>query len=115
MSKTHCLTLNLRDDAELIQEYEDYHKPGKVWPEVIDSIKNSEIISMKIFRQDLLLIMVIEVTESFSFEKKAKADFNNEKIQAWERLMEKFQKVDPNEPNAGKWQAVTNIFCLEEH
>ena len=112
MTQTYCLTLNLRDDAELIAEYEEYHRAGKVWPEVIKSIKDSGILSMQIFRQNLLLVMVIEVTDSFSFDNKAKADANNAKVQQWERLMEKFQDV--NDPDAGKWQPVDRIFSLNE-
>ena len=30
--KRYCLTLDLKDDAELIAEYEAYHR--EVWPEI---------------------------------------------------------------------------------
>ena len=57
--RQYCLTLNLRDDDELIREYEGYHKPGNVWPEVIDSIRESGILDMRIYRSGLLLIMIM--------------------------------------------------------
>jgi L-rhamnose mutarotase len=38
------------------------------------------------------MFMIMEVNERFSFEKKAKADQQNPKVQAWEQLMWKFQQ-----------------------
>jgi L-rhamnose mutarotase len=34
--KKYCLTLDLKDDADLIAEYEEQHKA--IWPEIKDSI-----------------------------------------------------------------------------
>jgi len=110
-----CLTLDLRDDEELIREYEQYHQPGYAWPEVIDSIRSSGILDMQIFRSGTQLVMVMTVSDSFSFEDKARRDSQNPKVMEWERLMTKFQRADAEASADAKWQEMRNIFDLKQH
>ena len=111
--RRYCLTLDLRDEPELIREYERYHKPGNVWPEVIDSIRAAGILDMQIYRSGLQLIMVLTVSDTFSFEEKKRQDRVNPKVLEWERLMERFQNKPDGEDS--KWQQVRNIFDLTQH
>ena len=46
--KRYCLALDLKDDPDLIAEYENYHK--NVWPEIFESIKQSGIEVLDIYR-----------------------------------------------------------------
>jgi len=87
------LTLDLRDDEDLIREYEQYHQPGHTWPEVIDSIRRSGVLDMQIYRAGTHLVMVMTVTDSFSFEKKARMDSQNPKVVQWGVPVTKLQKV----------------------
>ena len=57
----YCLTLDLKDDAALIAEYEAHHKA--VWPEVLGSISGSGIISMEIYRYNTRLFMIMETVD----------------------------------------------------
>ena len=59
------------------------------------------------------MFMVVEVNEQFSFEKKAKADRENLKVQEWEELMWKFQEPLPNAGPGEKWLRMERIFKLE--
>ena len=111
--RQYCLTLDLRDEPELIGEYERYHKSGNVWPEVIDSIRAAGILDMQIYRSGLQLIMVLIVSDTFSFEEKERQDRVSPKVLEWERLMERFQNKPAGED--GKWQQVGNIFDLSKH
>ena len=113
-SQQYCLLLSLENDKALIEEYERYHQAGAVWPEVVDSIRDSGIQSMRIYRLGTKLVMIVEADENFSFEEKAAADRDNPKVQEWERLMERFQKVDALRPDEGKWQMANRIFDLAE-
>ena len=110
-----CLTLDLRDDEELIREYEQYHQPGNTWPEVIASIRDSGILDMQIYRSETRLIMVMTVDESFSFEDKALRDSQNPIIKEWECLMTKFQHAGADANASDKWQELRNIFDLGQH
>src|SRR2546423_15702743 len=108
--KRYSLALDLKDDPKLIREYEEYHK--KVWPEIIQSIKDSGIISMEIYRYNNRLFMIMEVDDRFSFEKKAEADLNNQKVVEWEELMWKYQKPLPGSKEGEKWKLMEKIFEL---
>ena len=113
--KQFCLTLDLRDDEELIREYEHYHQPGKVWPEVIESIRSSGILDMQIYRSGARLIMVMTVSDAFSFEDKARLDSQNPKVMEWERFMTKFQRAAADASADAKWQKMLNVFDLRQH
>jgi len=64
----YCLTLDLKDDPILIAEYEAWHQ--KIWPEIIDSIRNSGIENMQIYRFANRLFMIMEVNKSLVLRKK---------------------------------------------
>ncbi|HEV8081762.1 MAG TPA: L-rhamnose mutarotase [Chitinophagaceae bacterium] len=108
--KRYSLTLDLRNDPELIQQYEEHHK--KVWPEIIKSIKNAGIKSMQIYRYGTRLFMIMEVSDDFSFEKKQNADEENGKVQEWETLMWKYQQPLPGSAEGEKWKLMDKIFEL---
>ena len=113
--RQYCLTLDLREDEELIHEYEEYHTQGRVWPEVVDSIRESGILDMQIYRSGTQLIMVLNVTDSFSFEEKAQRDGRNPKVVEWEHLMAKFQRASTDASAEGKWRKMHTIFDLKQH
>ncbi len=106
--KKYCLTLDLKDDATLIAEYEAYHQ--NVWPEILKSIKDSGIESMQIYRLGTRMMMLIEATDDFSFEKKGAMDAANPKVQEWEELMWKYQQALPMAKQGEKWMLMEKIF-----
>ena len=106
----YCLALDLKDDPALIAEYERYHR--QVWPEIIDSIRSSDIEVLDIYRTGNRMFMIIEGGPDFSFEKKAKADAANAKVQEWETLMWKFQQALPWAKPGEKWILMDKIFEL---
>lgn len=108
--KKHCLALDLKDDPELIAEYEAYHK--RVWPEIIKSIKESGIEVLDIYRTGNRMFMIIEANDDFSFAAKAKMDADNLKVQEWETLMWKFQQALPWARQGEKWILMEKIFSL---
>jgi L-rhamnose mutarotase len=108
--KRYCLALDLKDDAGLIAEYERYHQ--NVWPEILKSIKDSGIEEMEIYRTGNRLFMIMEVNDTFSFEKKSRADAVNDKVQEWEMLMWKYQQALPAAKPGEKWKVMDKIFSL---
>jgi L-rhamnose mutarotase len=106
----YCLTLDLIDDPALIAEYEAWHQ--NVWPEIIESIRVSGIENMQIYRFSNRLFMIMEVNDTFSFDKKALADAENEKVQQWEELMWKYQQSVPGSKPGEKWVIMDKIFEL---
>jgi len=107
----YCLTLDLQDDPQLIAEYKRYHQ--QVWPEIIKSIRDAGILDMQIYLLGTRLFMIMEVNDQFSFAAKQSADWNNPKVQEWEKLMWKFQKPLPQAEPGEKWLLMEQIFQLE--
>lgn len=108
--KTYALALDLYDDPVLIEEYDNYHRA--VWPEIKESIQQSGIVSMDIYRFGNRLFMIIQATEYFSFEEKGKMDATNKKVQEWENLMWKYQRSIPGAKEGEKWVLMDKIFEL---
>jgi L-rhamnose mutarotase len=106
----YCLALDLKDDPEIIDKYIDYHK--KVSTEIISSIKEADIKVMDIYLTGNRLFMIMEVGASFSFEKKAKMDQTNPKVQEWESLMDTLQRALPWAKPGEKWVLMDKIFSL---
>ena len=108
--QTYCLALDLQDDPELIAEYERYHQPGQVWPEVTADYRTQGILSQRIYRLGTRLVMILETTDDFSFAAKAASDQADPRKQEWERLMWKYQKPLPQAKPGEKWLLMKKIF-----
>lgn len=106
--KRYALALDLKNDPRLIADYEAYHQA--VWPEILQSIKDSGIQTMQIYRLENRLFMIIDATDEFSFEKKTEMDANNTKVQAWETLMWNYQQALPSAKPGEKWLLMDKIF-----
>jgi L-rhamnose mutarotase len=111
MTRRFCFTLDLKDDPAVIAEYRKYHE--RIWPEITQSLKDSGIEDLEIYLLGERMFMIMEVKQTFSFEKKAKADQENPKVQAWEQLMWKFQQALPEAEPGEKWLRAERIFKLE--
>lgn len=108
--KKYALTLDLKNDPALIDQYIDHHR--RVWPEIIESIRTSGITKMEIYHVDTRLFMMIEADESFSFEEKGRMDASNPKVQEWEELMDQYQQRLPFAKAGEKWVLMKKIVEL---
>jgi L-rhamnose mutarotase len=106
----YCLALDLKDDPQVIADYERYHQ--QVWPEIIESIKSAGIEVLDIYRTGNRLFMIMETNDQYSHAEKAKADAANPKVQEWETLMWKFQQALPWAKPGEKWVMMEKIFGL---
>jgi L-rhamnose mutarotase len=111
MNRRFCFALDLKNDPALIAEYRKYHE--KIWPEITQSLKGAGIEDLEIYLLGTRMFMIMEVDENFSFEKKAKADERDPKVQAWEQLMWRFQQALPEAKPGEKWLRMERIFKLE--
>jgi L-rhamnose mutarotase len=112
MSRHYCLTLDLKDDPQLIAEYKRHHE--RIWPEITASLKESGIEDAEIYLLGTRLFMILQVNDEFSFEAKAEADRENPKVREWEELMWKYQSPLPQAKAGEKWILMERIFKLEK-
>ncbi len=108
--KRFALALDLKNDPNLIKEYEDWHL--RVWPEIKKSITDSGITTMEIYRTGNRLFMIMETDDDFNFARKRSMDETNPKVQEWEKLMWKFQQPLPWAREDEKWILMDKIFQL---
>jgi L-rhamnose mutarotase len=107
-----ALTLDLKDDQELIDEYEAWHR--KVWPEITDGIREVGIQQMEIYRFANRMFMLIEAADDWNYELAMQRLSNLPKQAEWEELMWKFQQPLPQAMAGEKWLAMEKIFSLKE-
>lgn len=107
-----CLALDLKNDPELIAEYEAYHR--KVWPEILENIRAQGIRSMEIYRTGNRLFMITETDETAAQDLGSGGEHNAPKVQEWEALMWKFQYPLPWAKEGEKWVPMDRIFSLNE-
>jgi len=105
--KHYHLALDLKNDPELIEAYDRHHR--QVWPEVQQSILDSGIMRLELFRVHNRLFMILETTEAFSLEEKARQDARNPVVQKWETLMWDYQQSMPWAKKGEKWQLMRKI------
>ncbi|MEO8719889.1 MAG: L-rhamnose mutarotase [Ginsengibacter sp.] len=106
----YCFAVDLKDDEQLIKEYENYHR--HIWPEIIDSIKNAGVNDLEIYRVSNHLFMIMETDQNFSLSKKNIMDQTNPKVQEWETIMWKYQQALPVAKPGEKWMLMNKIFEL---
>lgn len=108
--KRFCLALDLKDYATCIAEYDRYHQ--EVWPTVLESLRACGINEMKIYRTGNRLVMFINTTDDFSFERKKQMDEANPEVQRWETIMSTLQQRIPWAEPEVKWIQLKEVFSF---
>jgi L-rhamnose mutarotase len=109
----YILALDLKDDPELILEYEAHHRA--IWPEVAAHLRAQGITGMTIHRLGTRMVMVMTTDDLvFDADRYATESAGHPSIQRWEALMWKFQLPTPWTPAGQKWTVMTKIFDLPE-
>ncbi len=107
--KQKIMILDLKDDENLILEYEKYH--SKVWGEILSAIKSCGIENMRIYRYETRLVMLLDYEDEQSLIKLSQLSKTIPKVKQWEDLMDKFQaRLKEDE----KWLDTKEIFNLKE-
>ena len=106
--RRYYLALDLKDDPEMIAEYEAHHR--KISSEILKTIKDSGVARMEVFRAGNRMFMIMEVADTFSFDEKDKMDRSNPAVQEWENLMWKYQQALPFAKTGEKWVLMKKIF-----
>ena len=110
--KRYCQTLQLRDDAALIQKYIEVH--SHVWPEVIEGQHQVGILQMQIFAQGRCLFMIVDTVDDFDWQRDMARLATLPRQAEWEAYVSQFQGCDPTATSAEKWQLMEQIFDSEE-
>jgi L-rhamnose mutarotase len=109
--KSYAMALDLRDDAEVIERYKEYHRA--VWDEVLEGLRSLGISKMKIFLRGSRLFMYLETPDDFDLER----DFQryteaSPRAAEWDALMREFQVRVPDAKPGEWWAAMEEVFDL---
>jgi len=107
-----CFAVDLKDDPQLIAQYRKWHEPGGPPTAVTQSLRDAGIAALEIYLCGNRLFMLLEADETFSMERKARADAVNEDVRAWEQLMWNFQQSLPWAREGEKWLPAERIYDL---
>lgn len=112
--KRYCKTLELQNNAELIQAYKQVHAKGNAWPEITNGMREVGILDMEIYIIGTRLFMIMDTIPDFDHEK-AMAELAQKPRQSeWEAYVSRFQKSGSNATAGEKWQLMERIYKLGE-
>lgn len=102
------LAIDLKDDS-VVETYRDYHR--RVWPEVLESMRASGVISMEIYLLGTRLVMIAELEDGSDLRRAfATRIASSPRVAEWERLMMSFQQPAPGAGKGEWWTAMERVF-----
>lgn len=112
--KRYVQTMELKDDAALIAEYQRRHSQGEAWPEILEGIRQVAILDMQIFILGTQLVMIVETPLDFDWDSAMARLATLPRQQEWEDYMAIFQQCKPGATSDEKWQMMRRMFYLYE-
>ena len=112
--KRYVQTMELKDDAALIAEYQRRHSKGEAWPEILEGIRQVGILDMQIFILGTQLVMIVETPLDFDWDSAMARLATLPRQQEWEDYMAIFQQCKPGATSDEKWQMMRRMFYLYE-
>jgi L-rhamnose mutarotase len=103
-----ALTLNLKDDPRLVEEYLEHHR--RVWPEVLDALKTTGVEDIKIYLSGRRLFMVMVAPEGFDPARSFVEYTKNPVAQRWDTLMKTYQEKVPEAGPEQWWMPLAPVF-----
>jgi L-rhamnose mutarotase len=110
--KRFCLSLDLKDDPALVEEYKRWHQPEHIWPEIPTGIRAVGITEMEIYLLGTRLFMIIEASEEFDFNRQMELLATLPHQKEWEAFVSRFQQSEPDSTSSEKWKLMERIFKL---
>ena len=109
--KRFAQTVLLRNDPEIIKQYEEYH--SNPWPEVVEGTLRCGVRRVFIYRFGHQLFMFMETEDDFYMERDMPKYMENPKAKEWDELMRSFQEPVPGAPENATWVVMEELYALE--
>lgn len=110
--KRYCKTLELRNDAELIETYKHVHAKENTWPEITAGMREVGILDMEIYIFGTRLFMIMDTIAGFDHDK-AMAELAGKPRQSeWEAYVSRFQQTSSEATADEKWQLMERIYKM---
>lgn len=108
--KRICLTLDLKNEPDLIGKYKYYHKRDNNWPEINAGIRSAGILLMDIYLVENRMFMICEIDEKNDFDKVWQKISAYPRQDEWFELMCNFIQALPGEKL--EWIKLERVYEL---
>ena len=105
-----ALTLMLKDDPRLVEEYLEHHR--QVWPEVLEALKKTGVQDIKIYLCGRRLFMAMVAPAGFDPVRSFEEYTENPVAKRWDTLMRNYQQRDPEAAPDQWWRPLAPVFDL---
>jgi L-rhamnose mutarotase len=109
--KRFAQTVLLKDDPEVIRQYEYYH--AHIWREVLEGTIACGIQRAFIYRFGRVLFMFMETNDDFDMERDVPKYMSHPRAAEWDRLMRDFQEPVPGAPKDGTWVQMKEVYAMD--
>jgi L-rhamnose mutarotase len=111
---TRCvLTVNLKNDPSTIAAYRRHHE--RVWPEVLQSLREAGVERMDIHLLGRQLVMIVELSDGLDVRRVfASHRASSPRVVEWESLMKSLQEPSSLAPDGEWWTVMEPVFSLED-
>ena len=109
--KRYAYTAMLKDNPEVIRQYEQYHR--NVWPEVVEFGRTLGIRRVFIYRYGRQLFMFVETEGDFDLGRGRPEHITQSKVKEWDELMRGFQEPFPGSPEGSTWIEMKEVHALD--
>ena len=111
--KRVCLTLDLKDNPELIEKYKFHHRSENSWPEINEGIRKAGILMMDIYLVDNRMFMICEIDEKDNFNEVWNNISKYPRQDEWFELMSNFIQAIPGRNL--EWVKMERVFELPDN
>ena len=106
------LTLNLKDDPDVIARYKEHHR--NPWPEPLQGLREIGVTDMKIFLLGRRMFMYMTTVDDFDAERDfAEYVEKNPRAAEWDELMRTLQEPFPEAKEGEWWALMEPVFDLQ--
>ena len=109
-TKRYVQIMDITNDPELIEKYCHCHSEEVFWPEIAEGQREVGILEMEIYRRDNHLVMIVETTPDFCWDKAMARLATLPRQAEWEAFVANYQGCDPNATSDEKWQMTERMF-----
>ena len=103
-----ALTLKLKDDQRLVDEYLEHHR--RIWPEVLEAVLETGVQDVKIYLYGRQLFMVMVAEDDFDPERSFVEYRKNPVAGRWDTLMMTYQERLPEAGPDQWWMPLAPVF-----
>ncbi len=112
MSIRYCLTLDLKNDPDLIRQYKYWHEEKNIWPEIPRGIREAGLTEMEIYLRGTRMFMIAETPDDVDFDAAMTKMTTLARQKEWTAFVAQFQQSLPDAMPDKKWMPMERVFKL---